>query len=77
MVEIALSFVVLFLLGCLAITLKGGWDLQKKVNNLEQYAYVVTRFSIDISGLSDEEVGKKLEVFTKKLNREMEAKRRG
>jgi hypothetical protein len=72
MVEIALSFAVLFLLGVVAITIKGGWDLQKKVQSLEQYAYVVTKFSHEISNLPDKEVNNRFKIY---MEREMKKMR--
>jgi len=72
MVEIALSFAVLFLLGVVAITIKGGWDLQKKVNRLEMYAGAVTKFAHEISNLPDKEVNDK---FIAYMEREMKKMR--
>lgn len=74
MVEVALSMAVLFLLGIVAITIKGGWDLQRRVDALERYSAMITHFSHEISGLEPEEVGKKLEEFVKRKRHELKEK---
>lgn len=60
------TLVIVFLVGVIAITIKGGWEMQKKIDRLEQYAVLITHFSHEISELPKEEVGKKLEAFLKK-----------
>lgn len=57
---------IIFLMGVIAIIIKGSWEMQKKIERLEQYAVLITHFSHEISDLSKEEVGKKLEAFLKK-----------
>ena len=60
------SVAILFLLGVIAIIIKGSWEMQKKIDKLEQYAVIITHFSHEISGLPKGEVGEKLDAFLKK-----------
>lgn len=64
----AMGATILFLMGCLGIVIKGSWEMQKKLNRLEEYAVMITHFSHEISGLDKDEVTKKLEAFLKKNN---------
>jgi hypothetical protein len=63
MVEIALSFAVLFLLGVVAITIKGGWNLQKELNNCKMYAGIVTKFAREISDLPEDVVNERFKDY--------------
>jgi hypothetical protein len=56
MVEVTLSMVILFLLGVVAITVRGGWNLQKELNDCKRYAGIVTRFAREISDLPEDVV---------------------
>ena len=58
-------FVILFLLGVVAIILRGSWQMQRKIDRLEQYAVIITHFSHTISGLPKDEVSEKLNKFIK------------
>lgn len=64
----AMGATIIFLLGCVFILVKGGLEMQKKLNRLEEYAAMITHFSHEISGLDKDEVAKKLEAFLKKHN---------
>ena len=74
MVEVTLSMVVIFLLGCLAITVKGGWNLQKELNDLKMYAGIVTRFAHEISDLPEEVVDARFKTYVTKELRKLKGK---
>ncbi len=74
MVEVALSMAVLFLIGVVAITIRGGWNLQKELNDLKMYAGIVTRFAHEISDLPEEVVDAKFKSYVNKELKKMRGK---
>lgn len=74
MVEVTLSMVVIFLLGCLAITIKGGWNLQKELNDCRMYAGIVTRFAHEISDLPEEVVDARFKTYVTRELKKLKGK---
>lgn len=64
--EVMLGFVIVLLTGIILITIRGSWQMQKKIDRLEQYAVLITHFSHEVSGTNKEETAKKLDAFMKK-----------
>jgi hypothetical protein len=57
--------------GSLVITLWGAYQLHKRVEDLDRYATVVTRFAREISKYSAEETDVKFKRFVRKTFKEM------
>ena len=57
--------------GSLVISLWGAYQLHKRIEDLDRYAMVVTRFARQISKYSAEETDDKFKQFVRKTYREM------
>ena len=74
MVETTLSMIVIFLLGCVIILIKGGWDMHIKIDKLEDFTSILMEFTEELGGLSKDETNKKFDQFINRKRREHRGK---
>lgn len=70
--EIGMDALNIILGGSLVITLWGAYQLHKRIEDLDRYAAVVTRFAREISDYPPEVTDAKFKHFVRKAFKEME-----